>query len=706
MDGAHTQCSDGTPVLLVVDDYPENLISMRALLAREDWQVLTAASGFEALETLLTTDVDLVILDVQMPEMDGFEVARLMRGSQRTRQTPIIFLTANEQSPAAVHRGYQSGALDYLFKPFDPQVLKPKVQALLEQQRDRRMLQQLTRELEQAKAFNASILHHAAEGILVVDQSGAISFANPAIAALLERPVQALQDAQVLDLIELPGSRAWQESDLYSAYCNRQILRVPDAHLRTCCGQLLPVALSCAPLPEEQVSMVVTVLDMSMVRHLHEQLEQQAVTDPLTGLLNRRGFYQCAERTLLRLERQDSAQALLYMDLDGFKRINDAVGHDAGDTVLRWVAQQLRECLGGHVLLARMGGDEFTALLEELPYPEQAGRFAEQLIERMSSFQQVEGVEVNLGISIGIATYPDCAAQVDSLVQAADQAMYAAKRAGRQQYRFYDSELNGRARSRMLLEDSVRTAIDQQDFSLVYQPQVAFADGRLRGFEALLRWQHPSVGDVPPGLFIPLLEEVRLINRLSSWIYRKGAAQRRIWQQRFDPSLVLGISLCRTQFFTPGLAQALRQVREEHGLLPAQLEVEVAETSLTYNLDEAIRQVQCLREQGLRVALDDFGTGDCSLRMLRELPVDTLKLDRHVIARLPSSVIDCTWVRGVIELCAQLGITVIAEGVETLAQAHWLRDNGCPYVQGFLVARPLTVSDASDFATFAPCPWQ
>lgn len=177
-------------------------------------------------------------------------------------------------------------------------------------------------------------------------------------------------------------------------------------------------------------------------------------------------------------------------------------------------------------------------------------------------------------MSIGIATYPDCGANVEGLLRAADAAMYAAKQAGRQQYRFYDQELNGRARSRLMLEDSVRTAIEQNDFSLVYQPQVAFADGRLRGFEALLRWKHPSVGDVPPGLFIPLLEEARLINRLASWIYRKGAAQRNAWSDRFGSQLVLGISLSRAQFTMPGLVDELAQVIDKHQLQPAQLEVE------------------------------------------------------------------------------------------------------------------------------------
>ncbi|MGE8394932.1 EAL domain-containing protein [Pseudomonas sp. BIGb0427] len=700
MDCAQPQSHDSGSVLLVVDDYPENLISMRALLARQDWQVLTASSGTEALSALLEHEVDLVLLDVQMPGMDGFEVARLMRGSQRTRLTPIIFLTANEQSQAAVLKGYASGAVDYLFKPFDPQILKPKVQALLEQQRNRRSLQRLSRDLEAARAFNASVLNNAAEGILVVGEKGEISFANPAISQLLQAPVELLQGANLLDFVQSPGMTLWAESAFYQAYLERQIFRIHDALLRTAGGQPVPVALSCSPLTDGQRAMVVTVLDMSVVRHLHQQLEFQAVTDPLTGLLNRRGFYQAAESALVRNERSDKTQALMYLDLDGFKRINDFLGHEAGDRVLHWVAEQLKDCLGANAILARMGGDEFTALFDALEYPEQAARFAEGVIERMSICQQIEGMEVTLGVSIGIATYPDCGANLDGLLRAADAAMYAAKQAGRQQYRYYDQDLNGRARSRLMLEDSVRSAIEHKDFSLVYQPQVAFADGRLRGFEALLRWQHPSVGDVPPGLFLPLLEEARLISRLASWIYAQGAAQRRDWQECFEPTLVLGISLSRVQFAMPNLAEELGRVIAIQGLDPAQLEVEVAETSLMVNNDVALKQLHKLRELGVRIALDDFGAGDCSLRLLRDLPIDTLKLDRHLVARLPGSQADAALVRCVIDLCRQYAISVIAEGVESLEQAHWLQANGCEYVQGFLVARPMTASDAGAFPGF------
>lgn len=697
MECVHPEVAEGHSTLLIVDDYPENLLSMRALLQRQDWRVMTAASGIEALGLLLEHEVDLVLLDVQMPGMDGFEVARLMRGSQRTRLTPIIFLTANEQSQDAVIKGYASGAVDYLFKPFDPQILKPKVQALLEQQRNRRALQHLSHDLEVARAFNAAVLDNAAEGILVVDEGGHVRFANPAVSRLLNAQVQDLEGSPFLDYLQKPHVPDWNESELYACYRRGETYRLHDALLRTVPGQQICVALSCAPLPSEQKAMVVTLLDMSEVRHLHQQLEYQAVTDPLTGLLNRRGFYQTVENILLRSDRSGKSLVLLYLDLDGFKRVNDSLGHDAGDRVLRWVSEQLKECLHSFDILGRMGGDEFTALLE-LSFPEQAAKIAEKLIERLSISQQIDGMEVVLGASIGIAIYPDCGSNLDGLLRAADIAMYEAKRAGRQQYRYYDHEMNGRARSRLMLEESVRSAVERKEFTLVYQPQVAIADGRLRGFEALLRWRHPSVGDVPPGLFLPLLEEARLISRLGSWIYQQGAAQRKDWEQVFSPDLVLGVSLSATQFGMPNLATELRQVLLRHGLQPRQLEVEVTEAALTQNLDETRKQLQQLHELGVRVALDDFGSGSCCLAYLRDLQLDTLKLDRHLIARLLTSPRDAAIARSVIDLCKQFGLLVIAEGVETLEQYEWLKANGCEYVQGFLVARPLTASSASQFA--------
>ena len=431
-------------VLLVVDDYPENLISMQALLQRPDWHILTAASGVEALDMLLRHEVDLVLLDVQMPVMDGFEVARCMRGSQRARFTPIIFLNANALSRDAVLEGYACGAVDYLLKPFDSQILKPKVQALLEHQSNARALRRLSHDLEIAQAFNASVLENAAEGILVVNEDGRIRFANPAISRLLKVSVAGLEGVPLLDFLQKPHVPDWYESAIYHGYQRGETYRVHDAILCSAHDQLLPVTLSCAPLSGQQHAMVVTVLDMSEVCHLHQQLELQAITDSLTGLLNRRGFQRAVDALLMRDDVDAQLRVLLYLDLDGFKRINDSLGHEVGDHALSWVSEQLEQCARPGDILGRIGGDEFTLLLN-VDEPQEAAQIAEQLIERIAVHQLIQGLDVSLGVSIGIAVYPGGGTGLETLMRAADAAMYEAKRAGRQQYRFYDALISTQA---------------------------------------------------------------------------------------------------------------------------------------------------------------------------------------------------------------------------------------------------------------------
>lgn len=695
MECAQDKPGDGASVLLVVDDYPENLVTMRAVLQRADRCIVTASSGFEALSVLLERDVDLVLLDVQMPGMDGFEVARLMRGSQRTRLTPIIFLTANEQSQEAVHKGYASGAVDYLFKPFDPNVLKPKVQALLEQQRNRRALHKLTQELDAARAFNESVLSNVAEGILVVDETGIVRFANPAICRLLDSTEQQLHGSALLDHVCQPQAGHWLESGFHTWYRRGETWRVHDAMLNTRTGGQLPVTFSSAPLPPEQKAMVLSILDMSVERDLYRQLEQQAVTDALTGLLNRRGLYKAVQGMLQRNQRAEKCLAVLYLDLDGFKMINDSLGHEAGDEVLLWVAGQLRECMRPYDVLARIGGDEFAVVIEGLESPEQAAKIAEKLIERVSVRRHVNGVDATLGVSIGIATHPECGSDLDSLLRIADTAMYEAKRAGRQQYRFYDPSMNGRARSRLMLEESVRSAIDNQQFSVSYQPQVHLVDGRLRGFEAILHWQHPVVGDVPRDLFMPLLEESRLINRLGGWMFDQGARQRQAWNPVFDADLVVSVGISSAQFCLPSLACELQRALERYELCPGQLEVEISERSLVHNLAHSHKQLRQLHDIGVRVALDDFGVGDCSLAHLRTLELDTLKIDRHFIATLLDSPRDAALAHSIIELARNLGMLVMADGVSSVEQYQWLAAHGCQLVQGPLVAAPMDVAQAT-----------
>ncbi|MEN0105330.1 MAG: EAL domain-containing protein [Pseudomonas sp.] len=685
-------------ILLVVDDREENLVAMEALLGDSPWAVRTVNSGEAALQCLLDNDVGLVLLDVQMPHMDGFEVARLMRGNPATRYTPIIFLSAIAHTEDSVLRGYATGAVDFILKPFDPQVLRHKINVLLEHERNRHELQLLSKQLDSARAFNASVLENAAEGIVVVNEEGNINFVNPAMARMLNGTVASIEGTPILDYLETSGiPTAWKDSEFYKHWLRGEAYRLHDASLRAVSGQVLPVALSSSPLPRLQRSMVILALDMSVVRNLYAQLESQAATDALTGLLNRRGFHQALEANLARLDRSGKRMAILYLDLDGFKRINDSLGHAAGDQVLRQVGDLLRSSLRPYDVLARMGGDEFTALLDGLEHPEDAARIAEKLIELVSVRHRVDGMDVTLGASIGIASYPECGRSVDGLMRAADMAMYEAKRAGRQQYRFFSPEMNGRARSRLMLEESLRNAIEQDDFVLVYQPQIYLETGKLRGFEALLRWEHPVSGTIAPNVFIPLLEETRLINRLGDWIVHRGVQQCCDWQPVFGDQVVVSLNVSPVQFGMPQLVDDLRRALLELGLAPHQLEVEVTESALMQDLDTTREQLSQLRALGVKIAIDDFGTGYSSLAYLRHFELDTLKIDRLFISNMLSSPKDAAVVSTIIDLGWNLGLEVIAEGVETIEQRDWLLEHRCHIMQGFLVAKGLPVAETMHF---------
>lgn len=426
--------------ILVVDDRLENLEDMQELLEEIERPVHCVDSGAKALDFLARNDVGLVLLDVQMPRMDGFEVARRMRDDPRTRFTPIIFISGMTQTDDVLSQGYGAGAVDFIAKPVQPAILLHKVRALLEHEQYRSSLLRLSQQLERERAFNASILDNTAEGIVVVGADGCIRFANPAIARMLGCTSDELAGSQLLGWVETPHEEHWQASSFHQHWQRGETLRLHDANLRTRDGRSVPVALSCSPLPADQHAMILLALDMSVVRDLHRQLESLAITDALTGLLNRRGFLQELQAAISRHQRTGQQAALLFLDLDGFKHINDSQGHDAGDQVLRWVSQQLKACLRPYDRLARIGGDEFTVILDSLANTSDAASVAHKLIEQVSGEQQADGMRFTLGVSIGIACLPAHGSSIEDVLRAADTAMYAAKRGGRRQFRFYDGE--------------------------------------------------------------------------------------------------------------------------------------------------------------------------------------------------------------------------------------------------------------------------
>jgi len=692
------------PLLLVVDDREENLVAMQALLGdSDDWQLRCVDSGEKALRCLLHEDVSLVLLDVQMPGMDGYEVAELMRGNPNTRYTPIIFISAIARTQELILRGYNTGAMDFILKPFDSAVLLQKVHNLLAHENNRRALQRLTQTLDRERAFNAAILANAAEGIMVVGEDGRIQFANPTMAQMADIDLDTLTGSAFLPLIQpADDTTPWPESAFYQHWAAGQTYRVHDdakdakPYLYTANGGQIPVTLSCAPLPAPHKAMTVIVRDTTVELDLKTRMEALIVTDPLTGLLNRRGFFKALDQALARAKRGDTQFALLYLDLDGFKRINDSLGHDAGDELLHHVAAQLKSGLRTYDPLARMGGDEFTVLLEEMENIQDAARVADKLMQLVSVRQYIGGEEFTMTASIGIAGYPESGTDAETLLRAADIAMYEAKNTGRQRYCFHSAEITARARARLELEKRLRDAVEHQYFALVYQPQFDLESGHLRGFEALLRWTRGNPEEAGPIKFIPLLEETRLINPLGQWIFTEGLTRLQELNRVFACKPKLSINVSPVQFAQPRLVEGIAELLQKYALDPAQLEVEVTESVLLQDLKTTHTHLRELRTLGVKVAVDDFGTGYSSLAYLSDFDLDTLKIDRRFISNMQNSGRDAAVVNSIIDLSGHLGLQVIAEGVETSGQRQWFLDKDYHdiIIQGWLVAPGLSPEEA------------
>ncbi|MFN8091233.1 MAG: EAL domain-containing protein [Vicinamibacteria bacterium] len=422
-------------------------------------------------------------------------------------------------------------------------------------------------------------------------------------------------------------------------------------------------------------------------------LQRFARYDGLTGLPNRSFFLDTLERTLARARRRRSRLALLFLDLDGFKSVNDQLGHAAGDTVLQTMAERLRAGTRSSDLVARIGGDEFTVLVQSLARADDAALIARALIDRLDRPCSVEDQEIALGASVGIAVYPEDGTDADTLLRNADLAMYRAKQEGRNTYRFFTAEMSERALERMLLLDSLRVALDRDEFELVYLP-VFRAGGGPTALEALLRWRHPKLGLVAPAAFIAQAEESGLILPIGARVLRMAT---RFVASLPAPDVHLVVNLSQRQFMQPNLVDVVFEALEQSGLAASRLELDLTEPTVMAESDETTERIRQLRDMGVRLALDDFGTGYFSIGRLRELGIHRLKIDRSFVGGLPGNEEHAIQVKAILALARALGIEVVAEGVETDAQRDFLTDQGCESLQGYLLSQPLAVDDVAAF---------
>jgi diguanylate cyclase (GGDEF)-like protein/PAS domain S-box-containing protein len=433
--------------------------------------------------------------------------------------------------------------------------------------------------------------------------------------------------------------------------------------------------------------------DVSARKQAEERVRYLATHDSLTGLPNRAMFSELLNHVIEQSKRKQTRCAVFFIDLDRFKFINDSLGHEAGDTLLRTVAQRLKARLRSSDIVARLGGDEFVMLAQDLSSADQAARIARKVLSAVIQPVELFGQECRVTASVGVALYPDDAPDESTLMAHADAAMYHAKEEGKNNFQFYDGRLEMQSRERLAMEAQLRHAMERAELSLHYQAKVDLASHRITGVEALLRWHNTELGPVSPAKFVPLAEETGLILPIGRWVLHSACTQAVAWQRAGLPPLRVAVNLSPRQLADPGLVDEVRRVLEVTGLSPEYLELEVTESSVMHHVERALEVLTALRRMGLHLAIDDFGTGYSSLAQLKRFPIDTLKVDRSFIRELPNDPEDRAIAEAILAMGKTLGLRVVAEGVETADQREFLRERHCDEMQGYLFSKPLPPDD-------------
>lgn len=656
------------------------------------------------LDVLRNGGTDCVLLDLGLPDSEGVEaVGRVV---EMADAAPVVVLTGLDDEKTAV-RAVQSGADDYLRKDeMTPTALHRAVRYA----RERRRLQAAVR--EQADRLE-DILNTVSEGVLVVGTDLEIRFANPAAARILGVDREELQrrgyddsawSVRTLECKELPGGCRPVEHALRSGH------RVEDVEVALVRpdGREQVLSVNAAPLtsgPEDAGGAVISIRDVTE-RNRHEQeLRHRALHDTLTGLPNRALFHDRLEHVLASVPRTGETVAVLFLDIDRFKVINDSLGHEAGDRLLEQIGERLAASVRDSDTVARIGGDEFTILLEGIPDESVVEKRAERILAALEAPMTLGSQKIHVEVSMGIALYDHLEAQeglseTDALIARADEAMFRAKEAPGTRYRFASSTRDPGTVSQLQIETKLRSALEDGGIETHYQPIVDLASGRVVGLEALARWDDPELGSVSPGRFIPLAEQTGLIVELGRQQLRRAGRQVAQWSRCLPGAsdLRLHVNLSLGELDDPDVVRQLREALVETGLSAEQLWLEITE-SVTMRQPDRLGELSAL---GPRLTVDDFGTRYSTLTQLKRLSLSGLKVDRSFVDGVAEDPQDLAIVESVVTLGHKLGFEVVAEGIETEEQLHLLKEMGCDHGQGFLLGRPMPASEVSRLLRRSP----
>ena len=688
------------PQVLLVDDEPRMLSSLHALLSGRGYALTCALGGREALDQLSRSRFELVILDLNMPEVSGHEVMDFM--NTRYRGVNVIVTSGASEIDAAIG-AIRRGAYGYLRKPYPREELLKTVDNALQQSRLQAENERIARRLESSEKTYRYLVDSSPDIIFTLDHEGRFSFVN-------DRVQQMLGFARE-ELINKHYSMLVHESDIERANYvfnegrgeirqSRNVelrlnMKRSEGDTRIFSIELVTIDLGARPMGggvdlqrRRLLGIYCVARDITDRKRADEQITYQAYHDILTDLPNRALFNDRLGLALLQARRNENSLAVMFIDLDRFKVVNDTFGHGTGDGLLQQVALRLKACLRRCDTLSRIGGDEFTAVLPELTGRQDAVLIAEKFVECLRLPFDLAGQPVHVSASIGVSLYPADGESLDALVRSADMAMYHMKSSGKNGYAFFDANVMDTSLQKIALEHDLHLALERHELEMFYQPQIDVATQKMVGAEALMRWNHPQRGFLGAGEFLPFAEESGLMIPISDWMLEAICTDLLAWNEVGGEPLRLSLNISPQYLDRGDFFDKLKDALLRHRISPHQIEVEVTENICIRNPQKAIEQLDKLCQLGVSVAIDDFGTGYSSLSYLHRFPIHTIKIDRSFVMEIRDHGVQFPVVLAIVAIAQGLGLNLVAEGVETELQAGYLAEAGCRVMQGFLYHQP------------------
>jgi diguanylate cyclase (GGDEF)-like protein/PAS domain S-box-containing protein len=685
--------------LLIVDDNELNRDMLARRLARKGYETVLVDSARQLPQRVKEDAIDLVLLDIEMPEISGLEALKILRETYSPIELPIIMVTAKNQSDDVV-KALDLGANDYVTKPIDFAVALARIGTQLSHKR----AQEGLKESEERYALAA---RGANDGLWDWNLQANVVYFSPRWKSMLgyqeseigDKPNEWFDRIHDADRERVNQEIAAHQKGSVPQFESEHRVLHKDGTFRWMLCRGLAVRNGSGKT--------------SRMAGWQTDVTEGKVSDPLTGLPNRLLFTDRLGRLIKHAKRRkDYLFAVLFLDLDGFKMINDSLGHLVGDQLLVGVASRLEKCLratdtvarlGEGFIVARMGGDEFTVLLDDLKDPGDAKQAAERLMKAVTSPFMLDGREVFTSMSIGIALSNPSYEQAEDILRDADTAMYRAKSMGKARYEIFDADMRASVVARLQLEMDLRRALEHGEFHNVYQPIISLAAGQIVGFEALLRWQHPTRGQLGPEEFIAVAEETGLIRDLGWWNLREACRQMTEWRADYSAysQLTMSVNLSPKQFLQANLVEDIGSLLRELKLPPQALKLELTESTVMGDPSAAVEMLQQIKSLGISLAIDDFGTGYSSLSYLHRFPLDTLKIDRSFISSIGNGE-DTEIARTILPMALNLHLDVVAEGVETIEQLVLLKKLQCKYGQGYYFSKPLSAEAAGSLLAEQP----